>query len=122
MSAAGFLTSVEWRGTGLPRSDLASGQLQPWAPELEFDWPSPEVAAVAVFGNTVYASGEIIEAGGQGREGFSAFDATTAAVKPWNPSGAAWAPLFLGVDELVVGEKALAASYIDVVHVFAPPP
>jgi hypothetical protein len=107
---------------GIAALDLATGQLQSWAPELEFDWPIPQVEAIAVVGDTVYATGEIISADGHAREGFAAFDAMTGAVKPWNPSGAAWAPLFLGVDELVVGEKALAASYIDVVHVFAPPP
>ena len=71
---------------GLAAVDVASGAVTDWNPGVTgYPGVGPDVRALAVNGQTVYAGGWFVRVGGQKREGLAAIDAVTGTATPWNP-------------------------------------
>ncbi|MEO6463804.1 MAG: PQQ-binding-like beta-propeller repeat protein [Candidatus Eisenbacteria bacterium] len=91
----GHFTAVE----GVPRLNLAhilaDGSVAAWDPGVSgiggyFDTPylefrAPGVGALVLEGNTLYAGGLFTTVGGRSRNNLAAIDATTGALRSWDP-------------------------------------
>ena len=94
--AVGFFNTVG----GKPRNKIAAfnattGELLDWNPGLEITTGlggEPCLRAVKVSGNAVYVGGWFSRVGSSSRWSAAAFDATTGALLPWDPSvdGKVW--------------------------------
>ena len=87
--AGGTFTNIggQFRGY-IAALDASSGLATAWNPNASAQYiPSPQVRALAVSGNIVYAGGDFSKIGGQPRSGIAALDATSGLATAWNPSG-----------------------------------
>lgn len=77
----GTLTNMyDWqRRTGLAAVSLATGQVLPWAPEVE----GLNVSSIAAVGNAVYLAGAFRALNAEVRDNSGAVDAVTGATLPW---------------------------------------
>jgi len=77
--------------TAIAALDVTTGAATDWNPGPRKIRPDgeerdPEVSALAVNGNTIYASGDFTSIGGQLRAGIAALDVGTGLATGWNPS------------------------------------
>jgi hypothetical protein len=67
--------------------DASTGQATSWNPNIQGPGSNPQVSAIAVSGQTVYAGGEFFNSiGGRARNGLAALDPSTGWVTSWNPN------------------------------------
>jgi hypothetical protein len=79
------------RRNGIAALDASTGVATPWDPKLENRYeagnPKPNVYAIALEGNTVYATGLFDHAGGEERWNTAGFDPTSGELTPFFPYG-----------------------------------
>ena len=75
---------------GLAAFDAVTGETKSWAPVVSESTPysgwRATVRGIIVVGDTVFFGGDFVEVEGQSRSGLAAVDATTGAIRPWDPN------------------------------------
>ena len=80
---------------GRPRHSLAAidqitGVATDWDPDPHGPFATPEIEALALAGNTLYAGGAFTSMGGEARSYIAGVDATSGVATPWNAGTDGW--------------------------------